>query len=62
MSRVGTRTPEGTSNILEVIGRRRDDAGALWVRVRLAVLPNGTTGWIPERRSAASRRCTRTSW
>ena len=47
VSRVGTRTPEGTSNILEVIGRRRDDAGALWVRVRLAVLPNGTTGWIP---------------
>jgi lipoprotein-anchoring transpeptidase ErfK/SrfK len=47
VTRVGTRTPEGTSNILEVIGRRRDGAGALWVRVRLAVLPNGTTGWIP---------------
>ena len=41
------RTPEGTANILEVIGRRRDERGALWVRVRLAVLPNGTTGWIP---------------
>jgi len=30
-----------------VLGRRRDDAGALWVRVRLAVLPNGSTGWVP---------------
>jgi hypothetical protein len=47
ISRVGTRTPEGTANILEVIGRRRDAAGALWVQVRLAVLPNGTRGWVP---------------
>jgi lipoprotein-anchoring transpeptidase ErfK/SrfK len=22
-------------------------AGRLWIRVRLAVLPNGTTGWVP---------------
>jgi len=47
VARVGARTPEGTANILEVVGRRRDDAGALWARVRLAVLPNGTSGWVP---------------
>ena len=47
VARVGARTPEGTANILEVVGRRRDGAGALWARVRLAVLPNGTSGWVP---------------
>jgi lipoprotein-anchoring transpeptidase ErfK/SrfK len=25
----------------------RPHAGGSWVRVRLAVLPNGTTGWVP---------------
>ena len=44
---VAARTPERTTNILEVIGRRRDAAGRMWARVRLAVLPNGTTGWVP---------------
>jgi lipoprotein-anchoring transpeptidase ErfK/SrfK len=44
---VAGRTPEGTTNILEIIGRRRDARGRLWAQVRLAVLPNGTTGWVP---------------
>jgi lipoprotein-anchoring transpeptidase ErfK/SrfK len=44
---VGTRTPEDTTNLLEIIGRRRDAAGRLWAQVRLATLPNGTTGWVP---------------
>jgi hypothetical protein len=39
------RTPEGTDNIVQVVGHRTP-----WVRVALAVLPNGTTGWV--RRSA----------
>ena len=49
VARVGTRTPEGTANPLQVLGRREDAAGRLWVRVRLAVLPDGTTGWVPRR-------------
>ena len=44
---VATRTPEGTTNILELLGPARRDEGVLWQRVRLAVLPNGTTGWVP---------------
>jgi hypothetical protein len=44
---VSTRTPEGTANIVLVIGRRVDAAGRLWLRVRLATLPNGRTGWLP---------------
>ncbi len=49
VARVALRTPEGTSNILQVLSRARDAAGNTWVRVRLAVLPNGSTGWLPRR-------------
>jgi hypothetical protein len=43
---LSTRTPEGTRNLVAVLGRRQDGAGRTWVHVRLAVLPNGTTGWV----------------
>jgi lipoprotein-anchoring transpeptidase ErfK/SrfK len=41
------RTPEGTDNVVAVIAHRQDRSGAAWVRVRLAILPNGSTGWVP---------------
>jgi hypothetical protein len=41
-----TSTPEGTTNIVLTLGRRHA-GGRLWVRVRLPVLPNNTTGWVP---------------
>jgi hypothetical protein len=41
------RTPEGTRNIVLVLGRREGADGRVWVRVRLPVLPNNTTGWVP---------------
>ena len=40
-------TPEGTRNVVAVAARGEDRAGRRWVQVRLAVLPNGTTGWVP---------------
>jgi hypothetical protein len=43
---VATRTPEDTTNIVLVIGAEHVH-GTLWARVRLAVLPNNTTGWVP---------------
>jgi lipoprotein-anchoring transpeptidase ErfK/SrfK len=43
------RTPEHTSNVVVVLGRRRDAAGRLWVHVRLPVLPNDRTAWVPRR-------------
>jgi lipoprotein-anchoring transpeptidase ErfK/SrfK len=43
---ISPRTPEGTRNIVLVLARSRDDHGRLWIRVRLAVLPNGATGWV----------------
>ena len=47
VTRLSSKTPEGTANPLLVLGRMRDGAGRVWVRARLAVLPNGTTGWVP---------------
>jgi len=46
ITRLDTETPEGTSNIVLVLGRRVDEAGALWIRVRLAVLGEPSTGWV----------------
>jgi L,D-transpeptidase catalytic domain len=43
-----TMTPEGTSNLVLVLGNAFDD-GRAWARVRLPVLPNNTTGWVPRR-------------
>jgi lipoprotein-anchoring transpeptidase ErfK/SrfK len=39
-------TPEGTPNVVAVRERRHGNDGRIWVRVRLPVLPNGTTGWV----------------
>jgi lipoprotein-anchoring transpeptidase ErfK/SrfK len=46
---VPARTPEGTDDVVAVLGRAADRDGGRWVRVGLAVLPNGTTGWVPRR-------------
>jgi hypothetical protein len=43
---VALRTPEGTTNIVVADGEVERD-GVQWVRARLAVLPNGTEGWVP---------------
>jgi hypothetical protein len=47
VSRLSPRTPEGTRNTVAVFERTKDREGAPWVRVGLAVLPNGTTAWVP---------------
>lgn len=46
LATLSTSTPEGTTNLVLVLGsvRRR---GAEWIHVRLPVLPNNTTGWVP---------------
>jgi L,D-transpeptidase catalytic domain len=40
------RTPDGTTNVVVADGES-DSGGAPWVHVSLAVLPNGTEGWVP---------------
>jgi lipoprotein-anchoring transpeptidase ErfK/SrfK len=58
VARIPASTPEGTTNIVQVLGRRQDGAGALWIRVR-AELPGGATAWIP-RSAIGSLRQVRT--
>jgi lipoprotein-anchoring transpeptidase ErfK/SrfK len=47
LSRIEFRTPELYRNAVQVLDGVRYKNGKTWVRVRLAVLPNGTTGWVP---------------
>ncbi|HVD26316.1 MAG TPA: L,D-transpeptidase [Gaiellaceae bacterium] len=51
VARLKLLTPEKTTNLVLALDGRRT-AGRAWVRVRLPVLPNNTTGWVP--RSALS--------
>ena len=46
MARLDLLTPEGTSNLVSVVEEKVVD-GARWLRVRMPVLPNNTTGWVP---------------
>lgn len=47
LTMIATTTPEGESNLVTVVARHRDASLTEWVRVRLAMLPNGRTGWVP---------------
>ena len=46
VTRLPRETPEGTRNVVAV-RERRTVSRRPWVRVALAVLPNGSTGWVP---------------
>jgi hypothetical protein len=41
------RTPELYRNAILVLNEVKYRKGPAWIRIRLAVLPNGTTGWVP---------------
>jgi hypothetical protein len=47
------RTPELYRNAILVLDQVTYKGGKSWVRIRLAVLPNGTTGWVPRGALAA---------
>jgi lipoprotein-anchoring transpeptidase ErfK/SrfK len=46
---VSRRTPERTANVVDVVGSARNEAGQLWVAVRVPALPENVTGWVPRR-------------
>jgi hypothetical protein len=48
VGRLGRFTPEGTTNLVLALDGRRTRRG-VWIRVRLATLPNGRTGWVQRR-------------
>ena len=40
-------TPEGTANVVQALSGVVNENGEYWVRVRLPMIPNGSTGWVP---------------
>jgi hypothetical protein len=42
-------TPEGTANVVQTLSGEINQNREYWVRVRLPMLPNGRTGWVPRR-------------
>jgi hypothetical protein len=50
------RTPELYRNAIQVLDQVTYKGGKAWVRIRLAVLPNGTTGWVPRGAMAAFQK------
>lgn len=55
VARLGTRTEDRTDELVLALERTRP-GGRPWVRVRLPVLPNGRTGWVPEAHLSPYRR------
>jgi lipoprotein-anchoring transpeptidase ErfK/SrfK len=58
VTRLRLLTPEKTTNLVQAIEGRRTASG-VWVRVRLSILPNNSTGWVP-RRTLGNWRTVRT--
>ena len=46
VTRISTVTSDDTDNLVLVLGSARDAQGRVWYRVRLAILPNNSTGWV----------------
>ena len=40
-------TPERKPNLVQALTSRTDEVAGEWVRVHLAILPLGKTGWVP---------------
>jgi lipoprotein-anchoring transpeptidase ErfK/SrfK len=49
LTRLATVTPEHYPNLVLTLDGVRRSKREEWVRVRLAVLPNNSTGWVPRR-------------
>ena len=47
ISRLNPLTPEQTQNLVQTLDGQVNRRGEYWVRVRLPILPNGSTGWVP---------------
>ena len=47
VSPISFRTPENYRNAIQVLNGIKYRNGQTWVRIRLAILPNSSTGWVP---------------
>ena len=48
LARLRRKTPDGPHEIVMALRRVVDADGRHWVQVRLPVLPNNSTGWVPQ--------------
>ena len=44
---VRPETPERKPNLVQALTSRTDEVAGGWVRIRLSILPLGSTGWVP---------------
>lgn len=58
VGRLPAMTPELEQNITLLLNGKVDERGKYWVRVRLPMLPNGSTGWVPRGALGAFRTLT----
>ena len=49
MTLVRPKTPERKPNLVQALMSRTDEVAGEWVKVRLSILPLGSTGWVPRR-------------
>ena len=47
VARLRALTPEHVPHVVYLLGGMIDRQGRYWLRVRLPILPNGSSGWIP---------------
>jgi lipoprotein-anchoring transpeptidase ErfK/SrfK len=47
VTKLDTMTTDGTHNIVLVLQQTQTSATQTWYRVRLPILPNNSTGWVP---------------
>jgi hypothetical protein len=47
LSRLRAQTPEGVPHVVYLLAGTIGSDGRYWLRVRLPILPNGSSGWIP---------------
>jgi L,D-transpeptidase catalytic domain len=48
VARLRLKTQDGTDELVAVLARTTDEAGRVWIRVRLPILPNNSTGWVTD--------------
>lgn len=48
VARLRLKTQDGTDELVMLLERVVDPTGRRWVKVRLPILPNNSTGWVPQ--------------
>ena len=56
VARLRLKTQDGTDELVAALERRLDAHGRAWVLIRLPILPNNTTAWVPEDALGSYRR------